>query len=777
MKIRLKKSNIVFFLVSLAVVAVVFIIMNFIFPKHRLAASMQNIQQEKRQLYRGLYEKGGLIIYGASNKDLSEKYFEVAEKLKENFRWGKFKIVPDTGSVIDEFKNNSIIMIGAYKTNKALQLLIRFLPLSFGKGNFNFDGNNFNDSSDIIKLFYYNPFNRNKISFIITGNSDSAVLQNINLRLISDYQVLRGGETMELGFWKSAGNKWVVDKSRNVNYFDERKIYNRKFYRYVVYSNKISQKRLNEVDSINNYSIEKIKNFFGSSFRINKTKYFLYDNFEDKGLISGNTNLTNIDWNDTSIHSVFNNWINGADFTQNSLLLIRKNFGKPKISFLEEGLAIYFSHDWRKYGYNFWAGFIAASDAVPPLNELLSNKNLEYISDLISEPLAGTFTDFLINKWGREKFVKNYISWKPTRNETESLEKEWKKYLEVLSKKYSAEIGSYKKRFPSSIPSFQKGFCFAHEGYQIYNGYLSRDAYQSLQKLVSLGVNSISITPFTSMRFADKPEPLRFWEFAGAENDESLIYLSHITKELNLNVILKPHIYLGENSWPGNIKMKSQKEWKIFFHDYYNWIMHYAFLAEMYGIPIFCIGNELSNATIGHEAEWIKLIKSIRKIYDGKLVYGPNWSNEFEKINFWNYLDYIGLSEYFPLSEKDNPSQKNLDEGAEKIMDKIESVQKKFGKPVIFTEVGFRSTEEPWKTALENDGKNKINLQSQADCYEAVLKASKGKNWLAGMYWWKWPSYLSYGGGPNNSEYTPNDKPAMLVVKKYFNGNYFNYQK
>jgi len=758
----------------LLAITIAYALFSFIMPAQKVEKA-HDIRQERRKLYHDLYQNGGLIIYSASNKSLSGKYFEAAERLKKNFEWVKLKIVPDTEVSIEELKSSSIILIGTERSNKILKQLSGSLPVKFLSGGFIFNGENFNNAKDVLKLLYFNPFNKDKICFVVTGINDDVILKNLNMRLISDYQILRGSETMEMGFFKSTqNNNWVIDDSSSRNFFEERKVYNKKYFRYIVYSKKISPEDVNKVDSTNNFSIDRLKNFFGSSFRINKTNYFLYDNFEDKGLISGNTNLTNVDWSDSSIHSVLNNWINGTDFSQNALLYIKQNAGSPKINFLENGLSIYFSHDWRKYGFKYWAGFVTASDAVPPLAELLDNAKLKFVSNLISEPLAGTFTDFLIKKWGREKFIKNYPAWKPDKNEVESLEAEWRKYLNDLSKDYVTEIRNYRKDFYSVIPAFQKGFCFAHEGYQIHNGYLSRDAYRSLQKLVSLGVNSISITPFTSMRFADKPEPLSFWEFAGAENDESLIYLSHITKELNLNVILKPHIYLGESSWPGNIKMKSDEDWRIFFHNYYNWIIHYAMLAEMYKIPMFCIGNELSNATVGHEEEWIKLIKSIRKVYDGKLVYGPNWSNEFEKISFWKYLDYIGLSEYFPLSDKNNPSQNDLDVGAEKIMERVEAVHEKYNKPVIFTEVGFRSTEQPWKTALENDDKEKINLQAQAECYEAIFKAAKGKKWLAGMYWWKWSSYLAYGDGANNSEYTPNDKPAMYVVKKYFSGNYFN---
>ncbi|MCH7974458.1 MAG: hypothetical protein IH949_11355 [Bacteroidetes bacterium] len=214
--------------------------------------------------------------------------------------------------------------------------------------------------------------------------------------------------------------------------------------------------------------------------------------------------------------------------------------------------------------------------------------------------------------------------------------------------------------------------------------------------------------------------------------------------------------------------MQNEKDWELFFDNYKKWIMHYAVIAEMYKIPILCIGNELVKTTITHNDQWLELINKIRGIYSGKLTYGANWGEEFEKIKFWDKLDYIGISEYYPLSKKENPSDKELFDGANRIIAKITEVQKKFNKPVIFTEVGFRSSQYPWMTSHEKETRKSINLQNQARSYRAVLKTAYGKKWLVGMYWWKWPSYLSDGGDPQNDLYTPHNKPAEDVLKQWY---------
>ncbi len=760
------KIKIIYYIIPIIVFVLTYMSVN---PKNygNFDSFSQNSEFSRRSLYEDLYHNGGLIIYAAANPTFSQQYLNSAEDIQKNFRWARLKVIPDTSVTLSELKNNSVIIIGTYKSNRILRELPTQLPIKFSDSSFYFNHQTFKDPSTTLNLFYYNPFNKKKLCYIISGIEDKYVNDIPSTRAIGEIRIIQNGLCSEMGFFKlDSKGEWVLDENRFYNFLDEKMVYNpSNNFSYTVYSKYIDYQQIKKIDEVNEASLKNIKQFFGKNFHAPKINFNIFDNFEDKGLITGNTQLSNINDRDSSVDLVINNWISGNDFSKAALFLIRKNFGDAKINFLEQGLSYYFSNNWKEEGYKFWASFIYRSGDMPELNEMLDNYSLEYDSYFLTDPLSASFVSFLINKFGKEKFIKDFTGWKSNGLQ---LEGEWKKYLAKLSINYFKEIENYKNSFPNAIPKFQKGFCFAHEGYDIYNGYLSREAKQSVEKMESLGANSFSITPFTSMRDASKPVPLRFWEFAGAENDESLIYLSHLSKTLNMNVILKPQIYVGENSWPGNIEMNNKNDWQKFFHYYFNWISHYAILAEMYKIPILCIGNELSKATVGHEEDWINMVKKIRRIYSGKLVYGPNWSSEFSKLSFWKYFDYIGLSEYFPLSDRNNPTDEELFHGAELVMNKIHSVQKKYDKPVIFTEAGFRSTGEPWKTALENDSKNEISLINQARCYNALLKAAYNQNWLVGIYWWKWPSYLTYGGRPENKHYTPNNKPAEEVVKRWY---------
>ena len=546
-----------------------------------------------------------------------------------------------------------------------------------------------------------------------------------------------------------------------------KKIYSAVTIDYYSHSNRINKEEIEKLYKNQKKLLKRISKFLGKKYSGNKIEYHLYPSFEEKGLITGKTFLSNLVYKSNSVHTVMNNWINGNDNSDLAQILLNNSIGKPKFKFLERGIAIKFSDNWRGKGYKYWASKFSLASAVPPLAELLDNQKIKYESGFITESLGGTFADYLINKYGSKKFIENYKNWNPNTDEINGLEHGWHLYLKQLSKKYKNKIKNDRKSFPVKLPKFLKGFCFAHVGYNIYDGYLSKKATDALSRLKSISVNTISITPFTSMRDIEKPQPLEFWQSARTENDESVIHINHFAKQFGMVTLLKPHIWV-HHSWPGEIEMQSPKDWNLFFENYYKWIRHFAILAEMYKIPILSIGNELSITTKYFPAKWTEMIFKIRKIYSGKITYGANWGDEFENLEFWNKFDFIGLSEYYPISRKSNPTENELYNDAKKVFANIKKVHDKFKKPIIFTEIGFRMSGAPWKTFYEGSEKFEYNPLNQAKVFNAVLKAIKNEKWIKGIYIWKWPSYLDYGLRENSIMYSPLHKQAEKIIAKWY---------
>jgi len=269
---------------------------------------------------------------------------------------------------------------------------------------------------------------------------------------------------------------------------------------------------------------------------------------------------------------------------------------------------------------------------------------------------------------------------------------------------------------------------------------------RNLDGLTAVGVDWISQTPFMWQDGYDSPE-LRYdnkrawW----GERDAGIIHTTKLAHEKGIKVMLKPHIWImnANGKWRQDIEMKNEADWKKWFDSYEKIIVDFAKVAELAKIESLCIGTELHIATTLHTQRWIVIINKIKAVYSGELTYAANWYKEYEEIEFWNHLDYIGVQAYFPLSDKNAPSISELKEGWSKHKPQLSAIASKFNKPIIFTEVGYRNTTnaaiEPWLWPRSESNKDvTIDDRFQAACYTAMLESLWEEDWFGGTYIWKW---------------------------------------
>ncbi len=257
------------------------------------------------------------------------------------------------------------------------------------------------------------------------------------------------------------------------------------------------------------------------------------------------------------------------------------------------------------------------------------------------------------------------------------------------------------------------------------------------------------------------------------ETDVGLSETGRLAREKGIKVLLKPHIWLNrasEGMWRSDIEMQTDADWDTWFEDYRLFILHYAKLAEENKFEVLCVGTELYKTAVMKEDKWRSIIAEIRTIYSGKLIYAANWYREYEEIAFWDDLDYIGIQGYFPLAETENPSVQELVSGWQPHLKKIEAIHKKFDKPVIFTEIGYRSQTnaaiKPWEWPSSNQQASLEDLETQVRCYEAFFQGAWQKEWCAGAYFWKWFPRLTNKDAYHG--FTPQNKPALRVLGKYY---------
>ena len=325
---------------------------------------------------------------------------------------------------------------------------------------------------------------------------------------------------------------------------------------------------------------------------------------------------------------------------------------------------------------------------------------------------------------------------------------------------YAAFINGNLSDFNFSAETiFQKGFSYAAWWNSTFS---SEKSDISIKNLRDTGTEWVSLV--TTWYQNDEHSTHIMPDADSTPSDDSIIHAIETIHSLGMHVMLKPHVDLYNGKWRGEIEFDDNQEWHEWFSSYKNFICHYAALAEKNGVEQFCVGCELVKTT-GRE-EWFDIIKDVRENFSGTITYAADWSN-YQNVTFWQALDYIGIDGYFELTEKNDPTLNELMEGWNRWKPGIEQIHNLTGKPIIFTEIGYRSIDgcnrQPWNWQRHG----RIDLQEQADCYEAAFKTFYNEPWFYGFYWWMWWPDPDIGGS-NDDSYTPYKKPAENVLKVYY---------
>ena len=309
-------------------------------------------------------------------------------------------------------------------------------------------------------------------------------------------------------------------------------------------------------------------------------------------------------------------------------------------------------------------------------------------------------------------------------------------YLALCQPLLNKEAGSDKSPRPSPEPRM-KGVCW------VAGDSISK---HNLDPLIESGITWISQTPFGWMNGHDDPNVrLKTTRVLWGETDRGITHTTCLARESGIRSMLKPHIWIrnSKGKWRSDIAMENEEQWDQWFESYEHFIIHYAKLAESLGIESLCIGTELRETIRQHPEKWRDIIHNIRQVYKGQLTYAANWYKEYEEVSFWDELDYIGIQGYFPLSKRPSPSKDELLKSWKSHKKRINRISKKYQKPVIFTEIGYRNTSDAaidpwtWPQTLEKTSFN-LSEETQRKCYEAMFESLWDEPWFSGIFIWKW---------------------------------------
>jgi len=276
------------------------------------------------------------------------------------------------------------------------------------------------------------------------------------------------------------------------------------------------------------------------------------------------------------------------------------------------------------------------------------------------------------------------------------------------------------------------------------------------------------------------PSPIILREGNNSTPDADLVKIITESHKHGLKVFMNPFPW-SINVQDSSPQKHSEAWWRAFEMQWRPIMMHYAQIAQEYGVEMFGFRMWPSIYNLSEDEAPIvdllarNLLKDIRKVYKGKIVvqfwlYSP----DMEVYGKGDYLSFL-IWPHFPWHLADSKDA-TVDDMVAKLEDHLDNellpARNKWGKDIIVEQVGVCSydganTGEPYfETQLyyyKDDPNIPVDLQEQADGYEAILHALAERSWIAGAYSFNYNYWDSIDKAPSIRS-----KPAEKVVAKWF---------
>lgn len=472
-------------------------------------------------------------------------------------------------------------------------------------------------------------------------------------------------------------------------------------------------------------------------------------------------------------------------FALAQVLVERSGLGLGLRPWLARGAALWLAGDWYGRPYADWIPWLAAAGALPEAAELLAAEPAGDASAVLWTPVAAALVARLPGDSLRAKLRPSGAAAAGPGLE-EAAAAAWLSELAGAGANAgsAASVGpggntasaadargasggepaaASAPPAPAALP-FLRGVSLAMEN-SVEGGYHAPALDLQLTRLAGLGVDAVSLMPFAFQAAADDPR-LHFLNGGPAsETDAGLIHAVRAARAHGLVAFYKPHVWIGGGSWPGDVAMRDEAGWRLWWRGYRRYILHHAVLARWAHAGLFSVGVELSR-TVERLAEWRQLIAAARQVFPGRLTYSGNWSGDLERVRFWDRLDLIGVDAYYPLASGPRASRGELMRGADAVAARLAAASRAWRRPLLLTEVGFAASRAAW-TAPHREG-GELSEADQAAAYDAFFRALGRPSWLAGTFVWK--AFSGEGGRHHRTaaDFRFLGRPAEAVIARYY---------
>lgn len=325
-------------------------------------------------------------------------------------------------------------------------------------------------------------------------------------------------------------------------------------------------------------------------------------------------------------------------------------------------------------------------------------------------------------------------------------------------------------------------------------GYGSKATAETLDEMVRLGANWVSITPFGRIWDLKSTTIDPVFEAPHRDNIEGVRRLVEMAHARGLRVLLIPHLWVETGGWRAHIDPGSEEGWQAYIRSYTAFLLNWAKVSESAYVDAMSIGVECMSWSSQRGAEWTRLIDEVRASFSGLLTYSANW-DEAEHVIFWDQLDFIGINAFYPLAHQNDadlegyvkrtigiknfyPLGHNLKPAAAvyrlnamEIAAWLESWTQTLDMPLVFVEIGYTTREyaaiEPWEWP-DHMVDVKVDEAEQARGLQALFDAFLPQPWFSGFFLWRYYNYLHDVSQEAIWGFSPRGKLAEQALQEAF---------
>lgn len=298
-------------------------------------------------------------------------------------------------------------------------------------------------------------------------------------------------------------------------------------------------------------------------------------------------------------------------------------------------------------------------------------------------------------------------------------------------------------------------------------------AKASLEHLKSTGANWVSIPVTWFQDDVDSSEMAPQREVVTTQHsvhrspsDKEIRAVLKEAQDQDLSVMLVPQVQVNKGGWVRSSHIgerMSPYQVRRWFEKYEDFLVEVAGYAQAYNVKLLCIGHDL-RWMAHYEDFWKQLIKRVREVFKGKLVYSASARTEFRQAGFFDELDYVGViaDEKISLGHRDEVP--DIEQRLAQFVEKVEYLKKLWNKPIVVTRAARSGGFEK-----HSDGRvRKVHHHVQERFFHALHNALKDQ--VEGFFFGDWSADPAHGGEKDGS-ISPQYKPAEAAIRRIFGGD------